>query len=143
MMARISVLRLNYLRAGYLLLIVGPGSTVWPEFVEPTSTWPVSRGVVLCMLGAMSALALLGLRYPLRMLPLLLFEMAWKILWLLRVAASAWAADKADAAITETAMECLMGAIFLVVIPWSYVIDAFVKAPGDRWRTTVSASVRL
>ena len=143
-MAEISVLSLIFLRAGYLRRIVGLGSVVWPEVVAPTSTWHLSRGVVLCMLGAMSALALLGLRHPLRMLPSLFSEMAWKTLCLQRVAASASAAGKFDAAIAETAMEHLMGAIFLVVIPWSYAIDVFVRAPGDPWRTTVpAASVRL
>ena len=132
MMPVISVLRLNLLRAGYLLLVVGLGSTVWPEIVAPASAWAPLRGVVLCMLGAMSALALLGLRHPLKMLPLLFFEMGWKALWLLRVALPAWASGRLDAATTETAMECCIGAIFLVVVPWPYVIGAYVRAPGDR-----------
>jgi hypothetical protein len=36
-------------------------------------------GVVTCLLPAMSLLAFLGLRYPVRMLPIL-FEVAWKVL---------------------------------------------------------------
>ena len=35
------------------------------------------EGVTLCLLVAMSLLALLGLRYPVKLLPLLLFESAW------------------------------------------------------------------
>jgi len=132
-MTEISIFRLNALRAGYLLLIMGLGLTVWPEIIAPTSAWSPLRGVVLSMLGAMSALSLIGLRYPLGMLPLLLFEIAWKALWLLRVALPAWAAGKLGAATIETAIECLIGAVFLFIVPWDYVIEAFVRAPGDRW----------
>jgi hypothetical protein len=33
-----------------------------------------------------------------------------------------------------TASACLMGVIFPIVIPWSYVIANYVMKPGDRWR---------
>ena len=39
-------------------------------------------GVVDCLLTALSLLAFLGLRYPTRMLPVLIFETVWKIIWL-------------------------------------------------------------
>ena len=38
------------------------------------------------MLTAMSVLALLGPRHPIRMLPVLLFEALWKLIWLSLVA---------------------------------------------------------
>jgi hypothetical protein len=37
--------------------------------VNPAKSWALMPGVVKCMLAALSALAILGLRYPLRMLP--------------------------------------------------------------------------
>jgi hypothetical protein len=36
------------------------------------------RGVVRSVLAAVSLLAVLGIRYPLKMLPLLFFELVWK-----------------------------------------------------------------
>ena len=39
------------------------------------------EGVETCMLVALSLLAVLGLRYPMKMLPILLFEIGWKFIW--------------------------------------------------------------
>jgi hypothetical protein len=67
------------------------------------------------------------------MLPLLLFEMAWKAIWLSAVALPLWLAHRMDAATAETAGECLMVAIFLFTVPWPYVYAAYVKSAGDPW----------
>jgi hypothetical protein len=37
-------------------------------------------GVVTCLLTVMSLLAFLGLRYPVQMLPIVMFEVAWKLI---------------------------------------------------------------
>ena len=55
-------------------------------------------GVVTSMLVAMSVLALLGLRYPVQMLPILLFEAAWKVFWLTAVALPLWLNHQMDRA---------------------------------------------
>ena len=96
--------------------------------------WTLMQGVVHCMLAAMSALAVVGLFHPLRMLPLLFFELAWKAIWLVVVALPLWQAHQMDADTSETAVECLMAVVFLVVVPWPYVFRAYVASPGDRWR---------
>jgi hypothetical protein len=133
-MAEVSVLRLHALRAGYLLLVVGLGLTIWPGIIHHGRPWTLMQGVVHCMLAALSALAILGLRYPLRMLPLLLFELAWKAIWLVVVALPLWSARQMDPDTLETARECLMAVIFLILIPWPHVWANYVTRPGDRWR---------
>ena len=132
-MTRMSLLRLHALRAGYLLLVVGLGLTVWPGIIHHDHPWSLPVGVVRCMLGALSLLSILGLRYPLQMLPLLLFELVWKTIWLTAIALPLWWADRMDAGAQETAIECLMAVIFIVVIPWRYVFETYVARRGDRW----------
>jgi hypothetical protein len=133
-MTAVSPLRLLALRAGYLLLVVGLGLVVWPGVIHHDTPWSLSGGVVKCMLAAMSALAVIGLRYPLRMLPLLFFELAWKSIWLLVVARPAWSAHTMDADTLETTYECSMAVVFVAVIPWRYVFAAYAMQRGDAWR---------
>lgn len=131
---RVSLFRLYALRATYLLIAVGLGIEIWPGILHHAWPWGLMQGVVQCMLGAMSAMALLGLRYPLRMLPLLLFEMLWKSIWLVVVALPLWTAHQMDAGTKETAMACLMGVVLPLVIPWRHVFANFAAKAGDRWR---------
>ena len=90
--------------------------------------------VVTCMLVAMSILALLGLRYPVRMLPILLFETAWKVIWLAVVALPLWLNHEMDAVVREMAGEVLWVVIILAVVPWRYVYSNYLARRGDRWR---------
>ena len=93
------------------------------------------HSVAVCMLAGVTALSLLGVRYPLRKLPLLLLELFWKSLWLTAMAGPIWLAGQTmDENTRETAVACMWGVIFLVAIPWPYVYAHYVKEQGDRWR---------
>ena len=126
--------RLYALRACYLLLVIGLGLEIWPGMIHHDKPWELMQGVVHCMLAALSALAILGLRYPVAMLPLLLFELTWKAFWLVVVALPLWSSHRMDQDTLETAYECLMAVIFLPIIPWSHVFGGFVARPSERWR---------
>lgn len=133
-MTEVSLLRLYLMRALYLLIAVGLAFDIWPQFVEhakPLSLW---HGVGISLLTAMSLLAVLGIRYPLKMMPLLFFELVWKAIWLIAVALPLWSAHHMDPDTAASVPECLMGVIVPIVIPWRHVLANFAKAPGDRWR---------
>jgi hypothetical protein len=69
------------------------------------------------------------------MLPLLFFEVTWKAIWLIVVALPLWITHSpVDGDMAQTIQACLMGAIFLIVIPWRYVFANFVQQAGDRWK---------
>jgi hypothetical protein len=82
----------------------------------------------------MSILALLGLRYPVKMLPILLFESLWKLTWLGVVALPKLLGGGLDAATTVEFTNILFVVVILAVIPWGYVVRQYLAAPGDRWR---------
>jgi hypothetical protein len=80
-------------------------------------------------------LAALGIRYPLQMLPVLLFELVWKTIWLIIIGFPLRSADAFTAATASTWNDNIAGIVIcLVVIPWGYVYANYVKKPGDRWR---------
>ncbi|MFC6039982.1 hypothetical protein ACFPYN_11170 [Paenisporosarcina macmurdoensis] len=137
-MNEVSLLRLYLLRALYLLIVVGLAIVQWPEvllqLIHQEKSWDLMEGVVACMLTAFSALSILGLRYPLQMLPLLLWEFVWKSIWLIVVALPLWSAGQMDESTWATASACLIVLIFPFVIPWRFVFAHYVKKHGDRWR---------
>jgi hypothetical protein len=101
----LSLTRLHLMRAGYLLMGVGLALVKWPLLPE-ADAMPLYEGVTLCLLTALSLLAFLGLRHPVKLLPLLLFESAWKLLWLSLVALPKAVSGGLDAATTETLVSC-------------------------------------
>ncbi len=77
----LSLARLHLMRSGYLLMGVGLALKKWP-LLAGAHTMPLYEGVTCaswlpCLCWRSSAL-----RHPVRLLPLLLFESAWKVLWL-------------------------------------------------------------
>src|SRR5215210_1497067 len=80
-MSEVSTFRLYLLRAMYVFTFVGLAITRWPGILSPPAGISHPATVVGSFLFAMSLLAALGIRYPLKMLPLLFFELLWKVLW--------------------------------------------------------------
>ena len=128
------VWRLNLMRVGYLVMGLGLAVVKWPIVIGYDRSTPLFEGVVAVLLTAMSLLAFLGLRYPVRLLPILLFESLWKLIWLSIVALPAVAAGDVDEAMSQVIVNCSMVVIVLAVIPWRYVWQRYVTAKGDKWR---------
>ena len=73
------------------------------------------------MLAAIALLALLGIRYPVKMLPLPL-----------------WSAGQLTQRLGPDAqsnlVNCLVGIVLVpLVMPWGYLLKQYVRVPGDRW----------
>ena len=129
--SEVSLFRLYVLRAMYLLLVVGLGAMIVPEILGHPL---ISRGVIASLLGALWLLAFLGLRYPLEMIPLLLFEFAWKLIWTIAYALPQWTSGQLPPTFGEDSVNIIAGVILMpLVIPWGYVWRHYVKRPGTPW----------
>jgi len=130
--SEVSLARVYVLRALYLLLVIGGAVVFLPQLIghEPTA-----RGVIPSMLGGVWVLACFGVRYPLQMLPILLFELLWKTIWLIDYGLPQWRAGVNTAQFTEDFKAIAPApAILIAIIPWGYVFRHYLKKPGARWR---------
>lgn len=135
-MTDVSTFRLYLMRALYLLMFVGQGAIQFPIIVQHAHPLAFWHGVGSSMLAAMALVAALGVRYPLQMLPILLFELAWKAIWLMAIALPLWSANQLDPDTLESLPSILMGVVIVpIVIPWRYVFANYLSKPGDRWKT--------
>jgi hypothetical protein len=133
-MSEVTILRLYVLRTAYLILAVGLGATVWPRIISPPEIVANPTTVAPALLGALGALALVGIRYPLQMLPLLIFEILWKFIWLAAFGIPLWIHKGLDNYSQRMLIVCVMAVIIVpLFLPWEYLLRHYVKAPSTGW----------
>jgi hypothetical protein len=132
--SEVSTFRLYLLRAMYAFMFVGLALTRWPGILNPPPGLSNAGTVVGSVLGAISLLALLGIRYPLKMLPLLFFELLWKVLWVAMWGLPLWSGQRLAADGEQMLISALVGVVLVpLAVPWGYVFEQYVKAPGNAW----------
>ncbi|MBV9268908.1 MAG: hypothetical protein JO061_22250 [Acidobacteriaceae bacterium] len=136
----VSLLRLYLLRALYLGNFVMLGLSVWPGIFKHTGWANPLEGVAVAFWGALSLLCIIGVRYPLKMLPLIFLQFAYKLIWLLAVALP----RLSTGAPTWYMKPMLMGVLLEpILIPWPYVFATYVRKAGDRWRNRPLATADI
>ena len=121
-----STLRLTLLRACYAVLVVGLSLRYAPVFLDGLTNLPRMDGVVVAMLSALGILSLVGLFSPIRMLPLLVFEIGWKLIWALAVALPKWLDGTLDEGTLTILFNCAVVLPFVFIVPWRYVASTFL-----------------
>lgn len=121
-----STLRLTLLRACYAILVVGLSLRYGPVFADGLASLPRMDGVVVALLSALGILSVAGLFSPIRMLPLLVFEIAWKLTWASAVALPRWLDGSLDEGTLSILLNCAVALPFVFVVPWRYVVGTFL-----------------
>ena len=132
-MSDISTFRLYLLRLLYLFNFVLLGLDVWPAIINHAEAWDPVKGAAYSFWAALSVLSGLGLRYPLKMVPLLLLQLLYKSVWIIAIALPTWTlVQSANPGLTKAMVGGVV--VDLIVIPWAYVLANYVKKQGDRWK---------
>src|SRR5260370_28844979 len=126
---RLSLLRLYTLRVAYFVMAAGLGVYVWPTVIHHTNDVAAAQGIQFALLGGLGLTAALGLRYPVQMLPVLLFELTWKAIYLVAFAFPLWSAHQITDAVAEDIRAVLMVVIFIPLIPSPYVFSQYALNP--------------
>ena len=130
----VSTFRLNILRAYYALMAFGTAALFWPSLVQHSAQWGIDNGAQYALLAALTPFSLLGLRYPLKMLPIILYEFTWKAMWFVFVVAQLYASDRMTELVWSNAIACSIAIILTpVVMPWRFFWQHYVKEAGERW----------
>lgn len=117
--------RLTLLRLAYLPLVLGLAIIQLPLLLQLGPSYELMHGVVICMLSALCLLSVVGLFRPIAMLPVLAFEIVWKVLWLSLVALPAWQTGPLPPDIAGNLFACALVVPIVAMVPWTFAFRQF------------------
>ncbi len=126
--------RINAMRFIFLLMALIMGSAVWQQLLFESADWDVMRGLAKSMLAALALMSLFGVRYPMQMLPLMIYEIAWKTVWILLIAGRAWMAGRWTPDIEGLFFDCIGIIIAYFIVPWRYIWARYFVQPMEPLR---------
>jgi hypothetical protein len=69
------------------------------------------------------------------MMPLLIFEFTWKLIWVLGAWLPPYLGHALDPDIASSFSGIFPGVVIVpLVLPWGYLWRTYVTTPGERWR---------
>jgi len=121
------------LRLGYGLVFAFVGYTSWTRIINHQGDWDPIQAAALCMFASHSLLSLIGIFHPLKMLPLVLFEISYKLIWLVTVAWPLWSAHRLAGSPAEGMTYAFLPVVVpIVFVPWPYVFRKYIwSQPGS------------
>jgi len=115
------------LRLFYFLMAATVATDSWTTILTHEGPWDRFRAMSLCVWATYSTLGILGLIHPLRMLPIMIFMIFYKSLWLIVVALPLWRAGTlASSPAAEMAGVFAMVPLAMIAVPWIYSFKTFV-----------------
>jgi len=89
--------------------------------------------LAFCVWAAYPTLAVLGLIHPLKMLPLMMFTIFYKSIWLIIVAYPLWRGGTLTGNPAEEMTKVfLMTPLVIAAVPWGYVLRHYVLPAPPR-----------
>lgn len=115
------------LRLFYFLMAAFVATDAWMTLITDEGPWDRFRALAFCVWAAYPTLAVLGLIHPLKMLPIMLFTIFYKALWLIVVAYPLWRTNALWGSPAEPMTRAFLPLPLLIIaVPWKYVFQNYV-----------------
>jgi hypothetical protein len=120
-------IQVHLLRISYVLVLVLVGQRSWLTLINHQGDWDPFLAAALAMWASSSLLSAIGIFRPLRMLPLVLFEVGYKLIWLIAVAWPLWSTDRLAGSPAEGLTYAFLPVVGpIVLMPWGYVFRKYL-----------------
>ncbi len=120
--------RLHAMRCLYFLNFISLGFDSWSQILFPQVPFETLSGVSISFWAGFSLLNAIGIRFPLKMIPLLLLQLLYKSAWIIGTYLPAKHNDLLNAELQSFLWICVAGMVLnLLIIPWGYVYHHLLK----------------
>ena len=118
------------LRLLYFLMAFFVATESWTSIINHQGPWDHIRAVATCVWAAYATLSVFGLFHPLKWLPIMIFMIFYKSLWLLVVAYPLWREGTlAGSPAEEMTKTFLIIPLPIIAVPWKYVFENYIYKP--------------
>jgi hypothetical protein len=108
-------------------MFVGVGLQTWSTIINHQGPWDHTKAVAFCVWAAYPTLGIFGLLKPLKWLPIVIFMIFYKTLWVAAVAYPLWRAGALAGSPAAEMASIFVGAPFIaLIVPWVYVFKTYV-----------------
>jgi hypothetical protein len=119
------------LRLVFILMFFVLGRNTWTHILTHQGSWRPDEAISWCVWTAFATLAGLGIIRPLKMVPILLLEIFYKVLWLIIVAYPLWSQGSLAGSPAEATTSAFLWVLLpIVAVPWGYVFATYIYKPG-------------
>lgn len=120
--------RLYPMRGLFFLNFISLAFDNWSTILFPEEQLGVLDGVTISFWAGFSLLNFIGIRFPLKMVPILMLQLLYKSAWIIGTYLPANSAATVSPGIQEFFWICVAGIVLnLVIIPWGYVYREYVR----------------
>jgi hypothetical protein len=115
------------MRLLYVLMLCFLGKDSWTHILTHQGVWESADAMAWSVWAAFASMALLGLLHPVKMIPLLILEIFYKVLWLAIVAYPLWKAGTLVGSPAEGMTDAFLWVVLpIIILPWGYVFKSYV-----------------
>jgi hypothetical protein len=115
------------LRILFTLMFLFVAYDSWTHIYNHTGPWDNMNAAAWCMWASYTTIGIIGVFRPLKMLPIVLFEIVYKLVWLAIVAYPLWVKNKLAGSPAEGMTNVFLWVVLpILAMPWRYFFMLYI-----------------